>query len=62
MNSIKEYRKNLLDVTEKLQNNVDYFSNFGKAYIPVKIRGYLENVLAELDRIDSLVETIDEEE
>lgn len=55
MNSIARYRKELEDLKKKTENNINYFKNFGDAYIPVTLVSHLEAIYDELEKVMNLV-------
>lgn len=61
MNSIAKYKDNIEDVVSKLNNNINYFNNFGDAYIPLTLRNHLEVIVEEFNKVnDLLVENEDD--
>ena len=61
MNSISKYKDNIEDVVNKLNNNINYFNNFGDAYIPLTLRNHLEEIVLEFNKVKDLVEEIEED-
>jgi predicted nucleotidyltransferase len=61
MNSITKYKDNIEDVVNKLNNNINYFNNFGDAYIPLTLRNHLEEIVLEFNKVKDLVEEIEED-
>ncbi|MBQ7105165.1 MAG: hypothetical protein IJN90_04840 [Bacilli bacterium] len=55
MNSIVKYKKELEDLMKKTENNINYFKNFGDAYIPVTLVGHLEIIYEELQKVMNMV-------
>lgn len=55
MNSITRYRNDIDSSLKKIKNNINYLENFGNAYIPQKINGYLEPIYAEMEKLRDLV-------
>ena len=51
MNSITKYKDNIEDVVNKLNNNINYFNNFGDAYIPLTLRNHLEEIVLEFNKV-----------
>lgn len=56
MNNIVKYKDNIEEVLNKLNNNINYFNNFGDAYIPVTLKGHLEVIVSELNKVKDIVE------
>ena len=61
MNSITKYKDNIEDVVNKLNNNINYFNNFGDAYIPLTLRNHLEEIVLEFNKVKDLVEEIEDD-
>ena len=61
MNSIAKYRDNIEDVVSKLNNNINYFNNFGDAYIPLTLRNHLEVIVEEFNKVNDLLVENEEE-
>ena len=40
---------------KKTENNINYFKNFGDAYIPVTLVGHLETIYEELQKVMNMV-------
>lgn len=56
MNNISKYKNNIDDVLNKIENNINYFNNFGDAYIPLTLKGHLEVILEEFNKVKELVD------
>ena len=56
MNNIVKYKDTIEEVLNKLNNNINYFNNFGDAYIPVTLKGHLEVIVSELNKVKDIVE------
>ncbi len=54
MNSITKYKDNIEDVVNKLNNNINYFNNFGDAYIPLALKSHLEVIVSELNKVKEI--------
>lgn len=61
MNSIAKYKDNIEDVVSKLNNNINYFNNFGDAYIPLTLRNHLEVIVEEFNKVNDLLVENEEE-
>ena len=59
MNSVTEYRDNLEKNLERLENNSQYFGKFGDVYITNKVKEYIDNIIAEMEKVEKLLDEID---
>lgn len=60
MNNVIKYKKDLDSLKKKTENNINYFKNFGDAYIPVTLVNHLEVIYEELDKVMNLVNAKEE--
>jgi len=61
MNKLTDYRTNVDDAMKKVKNNIDYFDSFGDVFVTQKLKEYLDNIYAEMEKIRLLLLTKEEE-
>lgn len=55
MSNIDDYKENINVSLDKLQNNSNYFEHFGNIYIPQKLKSYIDEIIIEVKKVQTLV-------
>lgn len=58
MNNIDNYKENISSSLDKLKNNSNYFAHFGNIYITQKLKTYVDEIITEVKKVQTLVDEV----